>query len=157
MNSRMQHGMPAPGPEHERLMAAMVGDWVAEERTYPSPWDPQGGTSTARTRSRAGVGVLFVVTDYVQEKGGREVFFGHGVYGWDPRAQRYTMQWWDSMATHGGEPVHGGWEGDTLTFARGEAARYVYAFGPDSYTFTILSSQDGASWAPLMEGRYRRV
>lgn len=157
----MQHGMPVPTPEHERLIAAMTGDWVAEETTAPSPWDPRGGTSTARTRSRAAVGGLFVITDYAQEKGGREVFFGHGVYGWDPRAQRYTMQWWDSMGFAGGEPVHGTWEGDTLTFARageGTMSRYVYQFGPGTYRFTIAASRDGgASWSTMMEGRYRRV
>lgn len=155
----MQHGPPAPTPEHERLIAAMAGDWVAEETTYPSAWDPRGGSSTGRSRSRAGIGGLFVITDYVQEKEGREVFFGHGVYGWDARAQRYTMQWWDSMATHGGETVLGRWEGDTLMFAReGAMSRYVYQFGPGRYRFSIVVSHDGgASWATMMEGNYRRV
>lgn len=157
----MQHGMPTPGPEHERLIAAMAGDWVAEEVMMPSAWDPQGGTSTARTRSRAGVGGLFVLTDYVQEKGGGEAFHGHGVYGWEPEAGRYTMQWWDSASTRGGEPVYGTWEGETLTFTRageGAGSRYVYEFGPGTYTFSILVSRDGgASWTRVMEGRYRRV
>lgn len=151
--------MPTPTPEHHRLIAAMAGDWTAEERMFPSPWDP-GGERVGRCHARAALGDLFLITDYVQEHEGRPVFRGHGVYGYDPRRERYTMQWWDSMATHGGDRVDGVWAGDTLTFETdhgGPPSRYVYELrGPDTYRFAILVAR-GRDWAPMMEGLYRRL
>ncbi|HEY8379499.1 MAG TPA: DUF1579 family protein [Nannocystis sp.] len=151
-----------PSPEHVRLTTALAGEWVADERSYPSPWDPRGGTSQARSVNRVALGGLFLINDYVQEQGGRPVFYGHGVYGYDPTSGRYTMQWWDSMATRGGDIVFGTWIGDTLRFASAPGrppSRYEYEIlGPDSYRFTLSLSHDGGeTWAPALEGLYRRV
>ncbi len=107
------------------------------------------------------VGGLFLVTDYEQERDGRVVFRGHGVYGWDPKGQRYSMTWCDSM-THGIPAIcFGKWEGETLTFeSAGEhgKARYIYSLdGSDRYVFRLEVSPDGVSWTPFLEGRYRKV
>jgi hypothetical protein len=157
----MDQGMPGPTDEHRRLHA-MVGAWVGEETLYPSPWDPAGGPATGRISARLGIDGFFVISDYVEERGGREVFRGHGVYGWDRRRRAFTMYWFDSGGDGPAGPARGRFEGDTLTFERagddGAVSRYVYQFEADGrYTFTIRSSADGgATWKTFMEARYLR-
>ena len=84
--------MPKPTKHHEKL-AAMVGDWTGEETMHPSPWDPKGGTATSRTSTRLELDGFFLVTDYVQERGGRVSYRGHGVVGWDQRPARRRKRW----------------------------------------------------------------
>lgn len=148
--------MPHPTPEHGRLAQAMIGQWDSEETLLPSPWLPEGGKRTGHSSARAGMDGLFVVSDYVQHKDGGAGFTGHGVYGWDPEAGHYTMQWFDSMAFTGGNLVPGRWEGDTLIFERENGGRYVYRFdAPDRYVFELWSGQ-GGQWTLLMTSVFRR-
>lgn len=43
--------IPKPAPGHLRL-ETLAGLWEGEETMYPSPWLPEGGHATGRTRSR---------------------------------------------------------------------------------------------------------
>lgn len=52
--------MPKPTTAHHQL-AALVGTWVGEEKMYPSPWDPAGGTATGRFQNRLALDGLAVV------------------------------------------------------------------------------------------------
>jgi Protein of unknown function (DUF1579) len=150
--------MPQPSAAHAKL-AAFVGEWVGEEILHPSPWAPEKHSAIGRSSNRMGVDGFFLINDYIEERDGEVVFRGHGVYGYDPKRQRYTMHWFDSMGMPPNEML-GSWEGNTLTFQnRGEMghSRYVYVLeGDDRYQFRIESSTDGQSWTPLMEGHYRR-
>jgi hypothetical protein len=150
--------MPKPTEQHARLHA-LAGEWRGEEILYPSPWAPEQRTATGRFSARMGVDGMFLVTDYEQLRDGAVIFRGHGVYGYDPRQQKYTMFWFDTM---GGSPAEtlGAWEGSTLTFENQSEhgrSRYVYEVGTDRYTFRILSSRDGVAWSTFMEGHYRRA
>lgn len=102
-----------------------------------------------------------MVQDYAEEKAGRTVFRGHGVFGWDAKLKTYTWYWCDSMGQPPGEASRGHWQGDTLTFESTQPqgrGRYTFRFeGDDSYHFKIENSFDGgATWVMLMEGTYRR-
>lgn len=71
-----------------------VGVWDAEVTIRPGPGAPpipQKGTSTNR---RIGGG-RWLIVDYRADGG----FEGHGIYGWDASARRYTGVWVDSMQT----------------------------------------------------------
>jgi anthranilate synthase component 1 len=46
-------------------------------------WDPAGGTSKGRYKTRAIAGGFGVVQDYEQRRGGKVTFSGHGVFGYD--------------------------------------------------------------------------
>ena len=59
---------------------------------------------------------LFLVSDYEEWVEEVVVYRGHGVYGWDGSAERYTMHWFDTMAGAPTRAVPGVWEGQTLTF-----------------------------------------
>lgn len=150
--------MPTPSDEHRRL-ERLVGTWKGDETIHPSAWDPKGFTATGTMAFRSILDGFFVVDDYEERRGDRVTYRGHGVYGWDPRARRYTMYWFDSM---GGNPevVHGEWTGDELTFVRQgppSFTRFRYRFdGTDAMRFDMSSSTDGAEWKLLMEGAYRR-
>lgn len=157
----MHFEMPKPSPEHRRL-AAMAGSWTSDETMFPSPWDPVGGKRRGRSEARVVMDGFFVVTDYEQEKDGRVAYRGHGVYGYDPKSKRWSMHWFDDMGGVPAQVVWGTWSGDTLTYQMDNGAgrghsRYVYRFEKDGvYVFSILMSQDGESWRPLMEGRFTR-
>ncbi|HET6585026.1 MAG TPA: DUF1579 family protein [Nannocystaceae bacterium] len=151
--------MPEPSPEHRKL-ASLAGEWVGEEILHPSPWSPETRRALGRFSMRMAVDDLFLVNDYEEERDGRVVFRGHGVYGWDAPRERYTMHWFDSM---GGSPSEtlGVWSGDELVFTnQGEQGhgRYIYSVhGPDRLGFRIETSRDGHEWATLMEGAFKRV
>lgn len=151
--------MPKPLDEHKKL-AALAGSWSGEETLFPSPWDPKGGKGTGRIEARLACDGFFLVTDYVEERGGQAVYRGHGVYGWDPGEKCYTMYWVDSIGSPSSVCKQGRWNGNTLVFEQMSPMgrhRYTYTFeGEGRYTFLIENSQDGKQWAPFMEGKYRR-
>jgi hypothetical protein len=150
--------MPVPGPEHRRLFEALSGDFTSDETLFAMAWSPQEQQRHGRTRNRKGLGGLFLVNDYEQlDDGGRVVFHGHGLYGWDPDRLRYTMDWFDSTSFTRAETVLGDWTGDTLRFESPGKSRYEYQIlGPDVYEFRIDLSL-GGEWKPMMKGTFRRV
>ena len=151
--------MPKPQAQHEKLKE-LAGTWTSEETMFPSPWDPQGGKADGRIEARIELDGFFLVADYVQERGGCASYRGHGIYGWDPGQNCYTLHWFDSMGSPCSEPMKGTWEGDRLTFqARNPMghSRLTYHFqGTGRYQFLMEGSQDGKQWAKLMEGTYTR-
>ncbi|MFN7973494.1 MAG: DUF1579 family protein [Acidobacteriota bacterium] len=150
--------MPQVSAEHRKL-ESLAGSWAGEETLFPSPWDAKGGTAMGRITARIDLDGFFLVTDYVEERGGKVSYRGHGVYGWDKGS--YTMHWFDSMGSPCNAPAKGTWEGNVLTFQSESPmgkARYIYTFeDKDRHTFRIENSQDGKTWMPFMEGRYKRV
>jgi hypothetical protein len=155
------NGMPKPNDNHEKL-ARLEGTWVGEETMNPSPWGP-GGTATGRYVQRRDIGGFFALQDYVQEKGGKVTYQGHGIFGYDNERKTFTWYWVDSFGMVPAAPSRGQWNGDTLVFEHepvgDRRGRYTYQFsGDDAVTFTIENSQDaGKSWQLFMTGKYRKV
>jgi len=147
--------------EHHQKLKALVGTWNGEEVMPPSPWNPEASKRTSRTDARLDLGNFFLIMEYVQKSGAQETYRGHGVYGWDPRKQLYTMHWFDVMGGDPGAPALGTWEGNRLSFQNQHHmghSRYIYEFnGPNAYTFQLDSSQDGKNWMRFVEGKYQRV
>lgn len=151
--------MPKPSELHRRLQR-LAGDWEGNETIAPSAWGP-GGAAIGRYSARMAADGFWLLQDYTEEKDGRLVFQGHGVFGYDTQQGTYVRYWFDSMGFPPSEPARGQWQGDTLELAitsphgRG---RYVYRFEGDGlFHFHIDNSFDGgASWARLVEGTYRR-
>jgi hypothetical protein len=152
--------MPKPGAEHKRL-EVLVGSWVGEERIYPSPWEPKMSSAQGKVTARFDLDGFVVVTDYIEERGGKVSYRGHGVYGWDAKKQHYTMHWFDSMGGSPSAPGVGTWEGQRLTFQAYDPERgfhrYSYEFGDKRYRFVITHSKDGKDWQPMMEAAFMRV
>lgn len=148
--------MPSPTAAHKQL-DRLIGTWVGEETISPSPFDPQGGTATARVVNRGGLAGFVVIHDYEQRRGGAVSLSGHGVFSWDAAQQCHVMHWFDSM---GGPPLRltGQFAGDTLTLSNFDGEMYTqvsFDVGqPNGYRFKMEVSQDGASWSPFMEGSY---
>ena len=153
--------MPRITDAHRRL-EALAGTWAGEETLQPSPWAPEGSTVFGRLEARIDLDGFFLITNYVGEKADRSavVYRGHGVYGWDEKKQRYTMNWFDSMGGEYETPALGTWEGDTLLFVQRGLHfqnRFTYEMqGPDAYRFSIENSTDGETWKLFMEAVYRR-
>jgi hypothetical protein len=145
---------PRPTVDHARL-AAFAGTWHAEERLFPSPFNPRGGTATGRLVARMALDGFFLVSDYVETRDGVETYRGHGVYGWDAARRAHTMHWFDSMCGQYAEPALGTWDGNVLTYRLETPrvrARYVYeVLAEDRYRFRIEHSPDGVAWAPFLE------
>lgn len=154
--------MQVPLPtEHHRRLTRLVGLWTGEVR----PLHGAGGAEEPRHQGvldcRLACGDLFLVSDYLQLAGGRAVFRGHGVYGWDATESCHTMYWFDSMSPSGFTQVaRGRWEDEILTFEHVEPrrVRYVYRFeAGDRVVFRIEVSQDGATWQGVTEVPFARA
>lgn len=152
--------MPKPSDKHSRL-DALVGEWAGEEKLHPAPWDPAGGTASARIVNRPILDGFGVVQEYQQERDGTVTFKGHGVFWYDNQNQEYVMTWWDSM---GGSGTHyrGQFDGDRLVLGapmpQGGHSRAVFDVGtPGEYAFLMEVSPNGEDWVPAMEGTYAKA
>lgn len=153
--------MPKPTDGHARL-AALAGDWEGPEVLHPChPFRPDRSEATGRYRSRMALDGFFLLVDYEEHRDGVRLYAGHGVYGYDAKDGSHTMDWFDVMGGFHPEVVRGRFEGGVLTFRTRTPfghARYTYRLdGPDAFSLEIAMSQDGTTWAPFLEGRYRRV
>ncbi len=152
--------MPKLTEEHKKLQA-LVGTWSGEETLPLSPMNPRPSNRTSTTTSRLDLGGFFLLMDHVQQEGKNETFRGHGIFGWDPRQQKYTMHWFDVMGGDPGAPALGTWEGNRLCFQHQHHmghSRYTYEFGgPGSYSLKLEVSGDGNNWVTFLEGNYKRV
>lgn len=156
----MSMEMPRPGSEHKQL-ESLAGKWSGEEIMHPGPMGP-GGKSIGHSDSRMSGDGFYLITDYRQETGGKTSFHGHGVIGWDTFGKRYLWYWVDSMGMPPPTATAGHKRGNQFVFESDSPygkMRYVYTLaGADRYQFKIESSSDsGATWAPFMEGDYKRV
>ncbi len=150
--------MPTPGAAHARL-EKLAGSWKGEERVYPNPWDPRGGTAVGIARNRMALDGFVLIHEYEQQRGDRITLRGHGVLRWDSGLSRYVLHWFDSLGFPPDE-FHGDFDGDVLTLTsehRQGWIRAVWDFGvPGRYSYLMEASPDGEHWQPLMEGEYRR-
>lgn len=151
--------MPKPSAGHDRL-SQLVGNWEGEETMHPSPWDPGGGLAIGRNRYASALGGFAVLCDYEQERDGAITFSGHGVYTYDPKADRYALHWFDSMGSPP-EVFTGRFEGDVLTLAHGGPGMHV-RMTTDLSTEGVMKarmemSKDGADWNVLFDAVYRRA
>lgn len=103
---------------------------------------------------------LFLVSDYEEWMDDVVVYRGHGVYGWQPDVERYTMYWFDTLGGGGYvKPVLGTYADDRLCFEHAldpGFKRYIYELISDEeFTFRMEVSEDGERWTTQMDGRYR--
>lgn len=152
--------MPRPSDHHKKL-AAFSGNWAGEETLHPMPWSPEAVRVTSQSRNRLDLDGFFLLIDHEQTRDGRISYRGHGVFGYDPRLQKFTMHWFDVMGSDPGAPALGTWEGNTLRFQHSHHmghSRYTYHFENDrKYTLKIELSQDGTNWMPFLSGEYKLI
>lgn len=151
--------MPKPSPGH-RLLEKMAGSWEGEETMHPSQWDPKGGVAFGRNKHTIGLGGFALLADYEQERDGTITFIGHGVYTYDPKEDRCTLHWFDSMGSPP-EVFVGGFDGDVLTLSHGGPgmhARMAYDYStPGTMKGMMEMSPDGRDWKRLFEATYKRT
>lgn len=151
--------MPRPTKFHKKL-EVFVGDWSGDETMFPVPWDPAGGSAKGRYKVRAAFDGFGVIQDYVQKRGGKTSYAGHGVMGYDPQANGYIWHWSDTMGGVANAVTSGQWKGNKLTFQHAGPmghARYTYTIHKDGTVgFSIDNSTDGDQWVPFMSGRYAK-
>jgi hypothetical protein len=150
--------MPTPSNGHRRLKK-IAGQWEGEEKMYPSPWDPKGGSAIGRIKSRIALNGFALINDYEQERDGRISFSGHGVFTYDPKADAYTLVWVDCMGAPP-EIFKGQFEGDVLKLAHGGPGMHVrltYDVGESDVLSTSMEmSQDGNAWNRFFDARLKR-
>lgn len=152
--------LATPTKEHTRL-EAFAGSWIGEETIHPSQWEAVGGKAIGHVEARVDLSGFFLLTDYAQERDGRIVHRGHGVFGYDATEALYTLHWFDSMGFGAiVEPARGTFEDGALVLQQSGLfghSRYVYrANGPNAYVMKLDVSVDGEAWQPLLEGTYTR-
>jgi Protein of unknown function (DUF1579) len=151
--------MPIPTDGHRRL-EKIAGQWEGEEKMYPSPWDPKGGTAVGRIKSRVALSGFALINDYEQEREGAITFSGHGVFTFNPKEELYTLTWFDCMGSPP-EVFKGRFEGEVLTVAHGGPgmhARLTYDLSVAGQLATSMEmSPDGSAWNRFFDGRFKRV
>jgi len=149
--------MPKPGPQHQQL-AKLAGTWTGEEKMMPSPWEPKGCIGVGKVRNTRAVDDFVVVQDYEQTRDGKVTFRGHGIFTWNDAKKCNELVWTDSM---GGtlQIFAGHWKGDVLEMLnegpQGKT-RCSFDVSGGGYKFLMSMSQDGKTWAPMMEGKYKK-
>jgi hypothetical protein len=152
--------MPTVGPEIKRLTELFSGTWRGEEKLHPSDWDPKGGAGFGTWVVHPSLDGFFLIADYTEERDGKVVYRGHGVYGWDPHAKTYTHFWFDNIGFPPKGATHGTLDGTRFQYVTAEGpqqSRMTYDWKDGKFEFTIENSKDGKSWTPMHEGRYTRA
>jgi hypothetical protein len=150
--------MPTPVEGHRKL-EKIAGSWKGQERMYPSPWDPEGGTALGRIKSRVALNGFALINDYEQERDGKVTFSGHGVFTYDSKEDAYTLVWVDCMGVPP-EIFKGQFEGDVLKLAHGGPGMHVrltYDVSEPGYLSTSMEmSKDGSVWNRFFDARLER-
>lgn len=149
--------MPKPGPAQEKL-TAFIGEWRGKEKMYPTQWSPQGGMRDAKISNRIGLDGFAVIQDYTQLDAGEPVFLGHAVVMKNPHGDTYQMHWFDQFSP---SLFEGSFDGKKAVFTSDSPmgkARATFDFSKaGTYSFRMESSQDGKTWAPMMDGEYQKA
>ena len=150
--------MPAPTAGHRKL-EKIAGQWEGEEKMYPSPWDPKGGSAIGRIRSRVALNGFALINDYEQDRDGIMTFSGHGVFTYDPKEDLYTLVWVDCMGAPP-EIFKGKFDGEILKLAHGGPGMHVrlsYDLSEPGFLSTSMEmSQDGSAWNRFFDARLAR-
>lgn len=136
-----------------------LGTWDGEEEIMPSKWGA-GGPAHAQALWRADLGGKAVIHEYSAVRDGAPWLQAHALFTAQEEGG-LALHWFDSLGFVPGQPAPGSAEGGQLVFVRRSPrgmARHIWtADGADAYTLALDSSFDeGASWTPIMRGRYRR-
>ncbi len=150
---------PQVSPAHRQLHS-LAGNWVGQEKIYPSPWHPHGAAAVGKVKNKAALDGLAVVQHYEQEMGGTVVFRGHGIFTFDGAADQHMLYWFDSVSQVP-SIFRGGFTGNLLTLASQSPQGHVRASWdvtlPEAYSYRMDVSGDGKQWVPLMEAEYRLI
>lgn len=152
--------MPQVSSEMKQLTALFSGVWEGEETLYPSSWDPVGGSASGRWTVRPGVDGFCLLVDYDESRGGRVVYRGHGVHGWDAGSGGFCVYWFDNIGVMPQSANRARLEGNRYTYEESSPmghTRFTYQWEGDLFTFRIERSPDGQSFTPMHDGRYQRV
>ncbi|TFW10622.1 DUF1579 domain-containing protein [Massilia arenosa] len=141
-------------------LGPFLGTWEGEEEIMPSKWGP-GGPAHAQAVWRADLGGKAVIHEYRAVRDGAPWLQAHALF--TPQANGgLALHWFDSLGFVPEQAALGSAEGAQLLFVRRSPrgmSRHVWApLGADAYTLALDTSFDaGASWTPIMRGRYTRT
>ena len=151
--------MQKPTKFHAKL-EAFTGKWTGEETMHPTPWEPSGGQAKGDMKVRSDLEGQGIIQDYVQKRGGKVSYRGHGIMGYDPQEKCYVWHWSDSMSGVPCTATRGEWRGNKLVFQNASPdghQRYTYTFHKDgTLGFSIESSGDGSEWQTFLTARYQK-
>jgi hypothetical protein len=149
--------MPRPGPAQEKLKS-FVGEWRGQEKMHPTQWMPEGGVRDAKISNKLALDGFAVVQDYVQSDKGTPQFQGHAVIMKNTKAETYQMYWFDSFSPSLFEGPFDGTHASFVSNSPMGMMRATFDFSkPGRYAFKMELSADGKSWAPMMDGEYRKA
>ena len=147
---------PKPTPEHEAL-GMWVGTWAGTGEMKPGPFGPGGAMTWTEECSWFG-GNKFHVVCKSDGKGPMGPVKGLGIMGYDAEKKVYTHIGVDSSGWQGiSEGTH---KGNAWTFQSEESmggktyhTRFTMKMeSPKKMAFSWEMSEDGTTWATMMDG-----
>ena len=151
-----QQAPPKPGPEVKRL-AVFEGKWTGEGDMKPSPWGPGGKISSKDECTWSDGGWQLVCKG--SSTGAMGNMSATNVMGWNGEEKAYKFMGYDSMGmmTMAKGTVSGNtwtWSGQDMMAGKTIHSRYtVVETSPTSYTFKWETSEDGKTYATMMDGK----
>jgi hypothetical protein len=151
-----QQAPPKPGAEVKRL-GIFEGKWTGESEMKPSPFGPGGKVSSKDDCAWANDGWQMVCKG--SSTGAMGNMTGTSVFGWNGEEKAYKYMGYDSMGmmTTAKGTLSGNtwtWHGEDKIAGKTIHSRYtVVETSPTSYTFKWETSEDGKTYATIMEGK----
>lgn len=142
-----------PTSAFERL----VGDWIGDEQIGASAWS-DAGTAHSRLSFHPVCDGAFLAVEY-DEDGGPSMK-GHGVIGFDKKAQAYTLHWFDNAGAPPSTYARGTFENGVLAFEHdygGHLGRTVFALDDTTLSFRVEMKKPEADWSTVVDGVLVRV
>jgi Protein of unknown function (DUF1579) len=148
-----------PSPELEKL-AYFVGPWMSEGELKATPESP-GGPTQGRDMCRWLPGNHFLGC-MMQSKSPMGVMQVEAIMGYDADKKVYRFWSFDNLGqaeTSTGTFANGAWtwRGESKMGAKTFQTRYTMSnLMAESYAFTMETSGDGKTWAPMLTGTVKR-
>jgi hypothetical protein len=154
--------MPTVSAEQKRLNELFTGTWRGEETLHPSDWDLKGGTAFGTWVVHPSLDGFCLLVDYTEERGGKILYRGHGIHGFDAQTNTFCAYWFDNIGVMPKAPVQAKLDGNRYSYTSDEGpqgwTKMTYEWKTDTFEFRIDKSKDGgATWSPMHEGRYSRA
>ncbi len=158
--AQAQMEMPKPAPELKKL-DYFIGTWNAEGDMKPGPMGP-GGKITWKETDEWMEGNFFLI-GHTQGSSPMGNSKGLAIIRYDADAKNFVYQAYDSSGMV--ETATGNVDGDSWTYTSDEKmggmtmkGRYsMKILSPTSYTFKFEMSQDGTTWATVMDGKVTKA
>ena len=140
-------------------LEVLTGVWSGTTDICPSPLYPDGATFAASYTAQLDLAGRVLLGREVRRQGGRIVYQGLTVLGWDAARGQFTLHLFDTLQRQVLEPAFGEWRENALTMSqstREGQLRFSYLVEDETHCAFRISTRRAEEWTVVLDSRWER-